>query len=103
MYAMTVAGNIVPGSPSPPHRVAQVFFMAPVIATFAMSYLSARETVFCDYYVDITDTAELKVRALDAMRSQQYAGNYARKTIETWQGRPLHGSRLRRGVRAEHA
>jgi hypothetical protein len=29
---------------------------------------------------------EAKVRALDAMRSQQYGGNYARKTIEMVDG-----------------
>ena len=39
-----------------------------------------------DLVVDITDVVEAKVAALDTMRSQQYGGNYARKTIEMVDG-----------------
>jgi LmbE family N-acetylglucosaminyl deacetylase len=39
-----------------------------------------------DLVVDITDVVEAKVAALDTMRSQQYGGDYARKTIEMVDG-----------------
>jgi len=69
------------------HRTPQIFFMAPTDATFAGTCLGAIPSIFCDYYVDITDVVELKVKAVATMRSQQYEGDYARKNIETWSGK----------------
>jgi len=87
LHAISCASNVVPGDPNPGYRVAQVFFMAPVLATFAGTPLAAQVPVFCDYYVDITDVVELKVKAWDKIRSQQYGGNYGRKAAETWNGK----------------
>jgi LmbE family N-acetylglucosaminyl deacetylase len=39
-----------------------------------------------NYFVDVTDVVELKVKVLDIMRSQQYYGKYVRKNVETWSG-----------------
>jgi len=90
LYAIQCAGNFTVGDPNPGHRVAQVFFMEPQTAVFVQSCLAAGPATFPDYFVDITDTAELKVRALDRMRSQQYAGDYARRTVEVLNGRNGH-------------
>jgi 4-oxalomesaconate hydratase len=87
LHAMQFAGAVDFNDPNPSHRVPQLFFMAPIEATFNTTSLSGATAVFCDYYVDITDVAELKVKALDAMRSQQYGSDYARKAVETWNGK----------------
>jgi len=73
------------GDPNPPHRVAQVFFTTSALV-MPSNVLSAPLHWYPDLIVDITDVVEAKVRALDAMRSQQYGGDYARKTIEMVDG-----------------
>lgn len=73
------------GDPNPPHRVAQVFFTTSALV-MPSNALSAPLHWYPDRIVDITDVVEAKVRALDAMRSQQYGGDYARKTIEMVDG-----------------
>jgi len=73
------------GDPNPPHRVAQVFFTTSALV-MPSNVLSAPLHWYPDLIVDITDVVEAKVRALDAMRSQQYGGDYARKTIEVVDG-----------------
>ena len=51
-------------------------------------------TCWCNYYVDVTDVIDLKVKACAAMRSQKYdLPNYAKKVAETWNG--SFGSRIR--------
>jgi len=87
MHAIQYAANVDLNDENPGHRVAQVFFMAPGMTTFIDCSLSATPSVFCDLFVDITDVVELKVKAWDAMRSQQYGGDYARKSAETWNGK----------------
>ena len=72
------------GDPNPPHRVAQVFFAAPPWSCHRTRWRTA--AWYPDLIVDITDVVEAKVAALDAMRSQQYGGDYARKTIEMVDG-----------------
>ena len=86
LYAITCASNVTPGDPNPGHRIAQVFYMAPDEAHFRGSCLEGEPATFCDYYVDITDVVELKVKALDCMRSQQYGGDYARRGVEGMNG-----------------
>jgi LmbE family N-acetylglucosaminyl deacetylase len=73
------------GDPNPPHRVAQVFFTTHALV-MPSNVLSGPLPWYPDLIVDITDVVEAKVRALDAMRSQQYGGDYARKTIEMVDG-----------------
>lgn len=88
--ALHLAGTVDFDDPNPGHRVAQLFFMCPVEATIKMSSLSAEPASYCNHYVDITDVAELKVKALDIMRSQQYEGDYARRHTECWSGKDGH-------------
>ncbi|MFL5756661.1 MAG: hypothetical protein ACJ77N_10220, partial [Chloroflexota bacterium] len=63
----------------------QVFFTTHALV-MPSNVLSGPLAWYPDLIVDITDVVEAKVRALDAMRSQQYAGDYARKTIEMVDG-----------------
>jgi 4-oxalomesaconate hydratase len=90
IQALELAGKVDYADPALPHRVAQVYFMAPLEATFMSTCLSGHTTVFCDFFVDIGDVASLKVQALDAMKSQQYEGAYARKVVECWNGKDGH-------------
>jgi hypothetical protein len=60
--------------------------MAIPTAMVRPSCLTGGMYCFPDVYVDITDVIELKIRALDKMVSQQYAGAYARKRVEAVDG-----------------
>ena len=86
LQAIGAAGGLLTDSTRRPHRVAQVFFMGVQPACAPTDVLTAGMTVWCDVYVDITDVIELKVAALDMMRSQNYAGPYARKRVESVDG-----------------
>ncbi len=79
------AAGVGVGDPNPPHRVAQIYF---TVAALLMpsNALAAGLPWYPDLVVDITDVVEAKVRALDTMRSQQYGGDYARKTVEMVDG-----------------
>ena len=86
LNAITSAANLWPDDPNPPHRVAQVFFMAIPTGVFRGSCLAGETRCFPDVYIDIADVIERKVRALDKIASQQYSGRYARKAIEATEG-----------------
>ena len=90
LHALQYAGNVDVDDPNPGHRVAQVFFMMTEEASFIMTPLCAKSVPFYDYYVDISDVVELKVRALDCMRSQQYEGNSAKRQVESIDGKDGH-------------
>jgi len=86
-HASGYAGTVDFDDKNTSHRTAQIFFMTPTDATgMKMNVLGGLAPSYCDFYVRITDVIEEKVKALDKMRSQQYGGNYARKTTETWNG-----------------
>ena len=87
LYAVSAAANVWPGDPHPGHRIAQVFFMAPEAATFRGSVLAGSPPTFCDYYVDVGDLIDLKVKALAKLQSSQVGGNHLRKGIEGWNGK----------------
>lgn len=90
LHALQYAGNVDVNDPNPGHRVAQVFFMMTEEASFVATPLSAKSVPFYDYYVDISDVVDLKVRALDCMRSQEYAGNSAKRQVESIDGKDGH-------------
>ena len=90
LEALHLAGTVDFDDPNPGHRVPQVFFMCPLEASIKITSLSAEPAAYCNLYVDITDVAELKVKALDIMRSQQYGGQYARRHTECWSGKDGH-------------
>jgi 4-oxalomesaconate hydratase len=81
LEAISAAGNVGAGDPNLPHRVAQVFFTVTALQ-YPLNVLASRTGWYPDLLVDITDVVENKVRALDALRSQQYGGDYARKRTE---------------------
>ena len=85
LEGVAAAGAVGADDPNPPHRVAQIFFTLTALQ-FPVVKLAGLVGWAPDVVVDITDVAERKVRALDALRSQQYGGNYARKTIEQADG-----------------
>ena len=85
LEAMSAAGGVGVGDPNQPHRVAQVFFTVSALQ-YPLNVLSSRSGWYPDLLVDITDVVENKVRALDALRSQQYGGDYARKRTEISDG-----------------
>jgi LmbE family N-acetylglucosaminyl deacetylase len=90
LHAAGYAGMVDYEDKNLSHRVAQIYFMAPLEATFKSTFLSGVTPVYCDHYVDITDVVEKKVRALSLMKSQQYDGLYAKKVIECWNGKDGH-------------
>jgi len=67
-------------------RVTDLAYMLNLGDVTALSALDAGSTAVPNYFVDVTDVVELKVKALDIMRSQQYEGEYARKATEAWSG-----------------
>ena len=81
LEGITAAGSVGMGDFNPPHRVAQVFFTCTALLLPSNS-LSGAVGWYPDLLVEITDVVEAKLRALDAMRSQQYGGAYARKATE---------------------
>ena len=85
LEGMSAARAVGADDPNPPHQVAQVFFTLAALQ-FPVVKLANLVGWAPDVVVDITDVAERKVRALDALRSQQYGGDYARKTVEQGDG-----------------
>jgi 4-oxalomesaconate hydratase len=85
LEGIAAAGGVGAGDANPPHRVAQVFFTTYALAA-PLNALSHVATSYPDVIVDVTDVIEAKVRALDALRSQQYGGDYARKSVEVGAG-----------------
>jgi LmbE family N-acetylglucosaminyl deacetylase len=83
LEGISAAYGVGLGDPNPPYRVAQVFFTVGALQIPLNSLVGAW---YPDLIVDITDVVEAKVRAIDAMRSQQYGGDYARKRIELTDG-----------------
>ena len=81
LEGITAGGSVGTADPNPPHRVAQVFFTITNLL-LPVSSLAGAVAWWPDLLVDITDVVEAKLRALDAMRSQQYGGNYAKKATE---------------------
>lgn len=86
MYALRLAASVDPGDRNPPHRAAQVFFFGIGAAAVRRGLWDQTGGYACDVFVDITDVAEKKLAALDALVSQGYGGAYARKRIETSDG-----------------
>lgn len=86
MLALGFAGSVDPGDRNPPHRVMQVFYWGCGAASLPSNVWDARGGYYNDVFIDITDVVEKKLAALDALMSQGYGGDYARKRIETSDG-----------------
>ena len=86
LLALQLAAGVDPGDRNPPHKVAQVFFFGGGAASVRSGVWGAEGGFTNDVFIDITDVAHLKVACLDALGSQGYGGDYARKRIETSDG-----------------
>lgn len=81
-----LAGTVDFDDPNPAWRTPQFAFMINPSDGMAFTALSGHSQAVANYFVDVTDVVEQKVRALDMMKSQQYGGQYARKSVESWNG-----------------
>jgi 4-oxalomesaconate hydratase len=86
LAAAALAGTVDFEDPNPAWRVTDIAFMLNPGDVAAWLALDAGDQARPNYVVDVSDVADLKVKALDMMRSQQYQGKYARKNVETWSG-----------------
>ncbi|MCC6126391.1 MAG: PIG-L family deacetylase [Pirellulales bacterium] len=93
MHAINLAAAVDPGDKTPPCEIAQVFFFGTGSAAVRSEVWGAQGGFYNDIFVDITDVAEKKIACLDAMASQGYGGDYARKRIEASDG--AFGSRVK--------
>lgn len=81
-----LAGTVDFDDPNPSWRVPQFAFMLNPSDSMAFNSLSGNAQAVANVFVDVTDAIDRKVRALDIMKSQQYEGPYARKSVEAWNG-----------------
>jgi len=86
LNALESARNVWPEDPNPPWRIPEVYFKAIDMGLPPADVLSQATAVFPDVYVDVSDVIELKVKALDMLKSQQYSGAWARKVLEECEG-----------------
>lgn len=79
LLACAMAGGLMPGEPTAPHRTAEIFYVWQHGETSSLDYAVPR---FPAILIDVTDVIEKKVRAMDRLRSQYYPGGLARKCME---------------------
>ena len=84
--AAALAGTVDFDDPNPAWRTPQFAFMMNPGEVTGYDCLTGAYPVTPNYFVDVTDVVELKVKALDKLVSQQYDDAYARKDVETWAG-----------------
>jgi hypothetical protein len=95
VHAMQFAGQVDFDDPTPAHRTPQLLFTSPDNYNAKGSVLDAEATCFCDLFIDVTDVADRITRARHCMASQQYHGDYARKSVENSFG--TNGNRMGTG------
>ena len=83
LSAFYMACGLIDGDDSPPHEVAQIFFVGQFGQDSIFDFESNR---FPYILIDITDVVEKKVRALEKLKSQFYSGPLGRKLIECQNG-----------------
>ncbi len=87
MAAITAASGVSFSDRDKPARIAQVAFMLCSEDVFPTSILGHGLQACATYFVDVSDCVELKVRAVNTMRSQKYdIRGYSKKTAELWNG-----------------
>lgn len=78
----------------PAARIAQTFFMLSPHDCSSFALMGSDQIAYASYYVDVSDVADLKVKAVETMASQKYnLPGYARRTVERWAG--TFGTRVR--------
>ena len=93
LRAISLANSVDPGDRRPPHRIAQVFFFGIGAAGVRTSVWQSEGGFYNDVFVDIEDVIADKLKAMDYLESQGYAGDYARKRLEASDG--AHGTAAR--------
>ena len=92
--AAGVAGSVNYEDRQPAWKGPRIIYMLSPWDVTDTSIHSHGHTVWCNYFVDVTDVIDLKVKACAAMRSQKYdLPNYAKKVAEIWNG--SFGGRIR--------
>ena len=87
MAAITAASNTNFEERDPACRLAQVVFMLAPDDVCPTAAQGAPLAAHANYYVDVTDAVEQKVKAIAIMKSQKYdLVDYPRKDIEYWAG-----------------
>jgi len=86
--ATQLAGSVDFEDSNTSWRIADIAFMimSEDISGYSFEAICAGYGASPNYFVDVTDVADIKVKALDMMRSQQYEGIPARKVVETMNG-----------------
>jgi len=79
LLAIRQASAVMPGHPLPPFGVSRVYFDAAGGKTTTLEYERNR---FPHILIDIEDTVERKVKAIDKLKSQFYNGDAGRKMTE---------------------
>lgn len=79
LLANGMSNGLMQGETTPPHRAAEIFFMWQHGETTLLDHVAGR---FPMIIIDVTDVIELKVRAMDCLKSQYYPGGLARKVLE---------------------
>lgn len=95
VHAMNFAESVDFEDPNPAFRTPQLLFTFPDNYNFKATALDADIPCYCDLFVDVSDVAEEITRARHCMASQQYNGNYAKKSVETSFG--TNGNRMNTG------
>jgi len=75
-----MAQGIMRDESSAPHSIGEVFFMWQHGETTLLDHAFGR---FPEIIIDVTDVIDLKVRAMDCLKSQYYPGPMARKLFES--------------------
>ena len=85
--AVTAAKSVNFQDKTPAAHVAQLAFMLCPVDTQSNMLTNTGKTAYPSYYVDITDVVDMKVKAINMMKSQKYnTEGYAKKTTEQWNG-----------------
>lgn len=94
LAAKTAASSVNFEDRQPAARIAQTFFMLSPHDCSSFALLGSDQLAHATLYVDVSDVAELKIKALETMASQKYnIPGYARRTVERWAG--TFGTRVR--------
>ncbi|MBQ4036599.1 MAG: PIG-L family deacetylase [Clostridia bacterium] len=94
LSAVTAASSVNFEDSNPACVVGQIFFMLCPADVSSYTYTGDKQTAHIMYEVDVTDVVDLKVRAINTMKSQKYnTRGYAHKTTEAWNGQ--FGERIR--------
>lgn len=83
LRASTFAGNLDFNNPGPGHRTPQILFTMPDNYLRKHNVISAESSCYCDLFIDVSDVIKEITLARDCLKSQQYGGDYAKKSVET--------------------